>query len=207
MRSGGSYVLFAGACRRDEERMSLIAYKGILPRIAEDVFIAHGACVIGDVLIGEGSSIWFNTVIRGDVNQIRIGSFTSVQDNSTLHATGPRIPRFPVHIGDRVTIGHRVIIHGSTIEDECLIGMGSVLMDGCKVGKGSIVAAGSLLPPGFEVPPGSVVMGSPAKVKKKAGDAERGMIEYGWVHYLELATDYFNADRARQAKIRYEMQH
>jgi carbonic anhydrase/acetyltransferase-like protein (isoleucine patch superfamily) len=182
--------------------VSIIAYRDILPRIAEDVFIARGACVIGDVVIGEGSSIWFNTVIRGDVNIIRIGSFTSVQDNSTLHATGPRVPRFPLHIGDCVTIGHRVTIHGSTIEDECLIGMGSILMDGCKVGKGSVVAAGSLLPPGFEAPPRSVIMGSPARVKKKAGDAEREMIEYGWVHYRELATEYFKADKARQARLR-----
>jgi carbonic anhydrase/acetyltransferase-like protein (isoleucine patch superfamily) len=168
------------------------AYRDIWPAIAENVFIARGACVIGDVSVGEHSSIWFNTVVRGDVHYIRIGSCTNVQDNSVLHPTG-RL--FPINIGDCVLIGHGVVIHGCTIEDECLIGIGSILLDGCKVGKGSVIAAGSLLPPGFEVPPESVAMGSPAKIKKKTGDNERAMIEHGWVHYVELAAEYLKSQR------------
>ncbi len=165
-----------------------------MPRIAEDVFIAPGARVIGDAVIGERSSIWFNTVVRGDVHHICTGSFTSVQDNCVLH---PTQHLFPLNIGDRVLIGHSAVLHGCTVEDECFIGIGSIILDGCKVGKGSVVAAGSLLPPGFEVPPGSVAMGSPARIKKKTGDNERATIEHGWVHYVELAAEYFKASRAR----------
>lgn len=172
----------------------MLVYRGIWPRIAQDVFIAPGARVIGDVVIGERSSIWFNTVVRGDVHYIRIGSCTSVQDNSTLHVTGSR---FPLHIGDRVVIGHRAIVHGCTVEDECMIGMGSIVLDGCNIGKGSVIAAGSLLPPGTEVPPGSVVMGAPGRIKRKAGDNERAMIEYGWVRYAKLAAEYLEAENAK----------
>ncbi|SPF39865.1 conserved hypothetical protein [Syntrophobacter sp. SbD1] len=176
------------------EKMSILAYNDILPRIGENVFIAPGAFVIGDVVIGEHSSIWFNTVVRGDVDYIRIGSFTCVQDNSTLHVTESL---FPLLIGDRVLIAHKAMIHGCTIEDECFIGMGSIILDGCKVGKGSIIGAGSLLPPGLEVPPESVVMGSPARVKKKTGEKERAMIEHGWRRYVDLASDYLKAARGR----------
>jgi carbonic anhydrase/acetyltransferase-like protein (isoleucine patch superfamily) len=175
--------------------MSILAYRDSLPRVGEDVFIAPGACVIGDVVIGERSSIWFNTVVRGDVHYIRIGSFTNVQDNSVLHPTS-RL--FPVNIGDRVLIGHSVVLHGCTIEDECFIGIGSIILDGCKVGKGSVVAAGSVLPPGFEVPPESVVMGSPARIKKKTGNNELAMIERGWVRYTELAVEYLKAEKSKQ---------
>ncbi len=175
----------------------LSAYRDVSPAIAGNVFIAPGACIIGDVAIGEQSSIWFNTVVRGDVHYIRIGSFTNVQDNSVLHPTGGL---FPINIGDRVLIGHSVVVHGCTIEDECLIGIGSILLDGCKVGKGSVIAAGSLLPPGFEVPPESVAMGSPAKIKKKTGDNERAMIEHGWPHYVELAAEYLKAQKAGELR-------
>ncbi|HIJ68665.1 MAG TPA: gamma carbonic anhydrase family protein [Deltaproteobacteria bacterium] len=172
---------------------SILAYRDILPRIAQDVFIAQGAWVIGDVVIGERSSIWFNTVVRGDVHYIRIGSCTSVQDNSVLHPTGHL---FPMNIGDHVLIGHNAVLHGCTIEDDCFIGIGSIILDGCKVGKGSVIAAGSLLAPGFVVPPESLVMGSPAKIKRKIGDNERAMIDRGWVHYVELAAEYFEAETA-----------
>ncbi len=177
--------------------MNIIAYRGILPRIAEDVFIAPGACIIGDVVIGDHSSVWFNTVVRGDVHCIKIGSSTNIQDNSVLHPTGLL---FPINIGDRVLIGHSVVIHGCTIEDECFIGIGSILLDGCKVGRGSFIAAGSMLPPGFEVPPESVVMGAPAKIKRKTGDNERAMIAHGWPHYAKLAAEYFKAQTSWQAE-------
>lgn len=167
--------------------MTLIAYRGISPRISGDVFIAPGAFVIGDVSIESGSSIWFNTVVRGDVHSIRIGSCTNIQDNTVVHPTGKY---YPVTIGDRVLVGHGAVLHGCTIEDECFIGMGAVILDGCRIGKGSVVAAGSLLPPGFEVPPGTVVMGSPAKIRKKVGEQERAMMEQGWPHYVQLAAEY-----------------
>ncbi|MGA2027954.1 MAG: gamma carbonic anhydrase family protein [Syntrophobacteraceae bacterium] len=172
---------------------SILAYRDILPRIAQDVFIARGARVIGDVVIGERSSIWFNAVVRGDVHSIRIGSCTNIQDNSVLHPTGHL---FPLNIGDRVLIGHSAVIHGCTIEDDCFIGIGSIVLDGCKIGKGSVIAAGSLLAPGLVVPPGSLVMGSPARVKRKTGDNERAMIEHGWVHYAEIAAEYLRAETA-----------
>jgi len=181
--------------------VNIFPYRNTVPRIAEDVFIAPGARIIGDVVIEEASSIWFNAVVRGDVHYIRIGSYSNVQDNCTLHVSGPRCPGAPIHIGDRVTVGHSATIHGCTIEDDCLIGMGSIILDGCRVGKGSFIGAGSLLLPGFEVPPGSVVLGSPARVKKKVGNAEREMIEYGWVSYLMMAADFLRAEKARPAKL------
>lgn len=178
--------------------MTILAYRDILPQIASDVFIAPGACVIGDVVIGERSSIWFNTVVRGDVHYIRIGSDTSIQDNSTLHVTAPR---FPMHIGNRVIVGHKAIVHGCTVEDECMIGMGSIVLDGVKIGRGSVIAAGSLLPPGFEVPPDSVVMGSPARIKRQTTDADREMIRHSWSHYVELAAEYLGAGAMREGRI------
>ncbi len=175
--------------------MSILAYRGISPRIAENVFIAPGAWVIGDVVIGERSSIWFNTVVRGDIHYIRIGSCTNVQDNSTLHVTDPD---FPVHIGDRVVIGHKAIVHGCTIEDDSMIGMGAIILDGCKIGAGSLIAAGSLLTPGFVVPPGSIVMGAPAKIKKEAGEAERAMICHSWSRYVDLGAEYLAEVKSRR---------
>jgi carbonic anhydrase/acetyltransferase-like protein (isoleucine patch superfamily) len=176
-------------------------YRSLSPRIAEDVYIAPGARVIGDVVIGESSSVWFNAVIRGDVHYIKIGSYTNVQDNCILHVTGPRLPGAPVVVGDRVTVGHGVTLHGCTIEDDCLIGMGTIILDGCRVGKGSFIGAGSLLLPGFQVPPGSVVMGSPARVKRKVSDVERELIEYGWVSYILMATDCMKTEKAKPAKL------
>ena len=179
--------------------MSLLQYRDASPRIADSVFVAPGAWIIGDVAIGERSGIWFNTVVRGDVNSIRIGSFTAVQDNSTLHVTRPD---FPLVIGDRVVIGHRVVVHGCTVEDECLIGIGAVVLDGVKIGAGSIVAAGALLTPGMEVPPGSVVMGAPAQVKRRVGEKDRDLIRRSWSHYADLAAEYLNAGLALDIRVR-----
>ncbi len=112
--------------------MGILPYKEIMPGIADDVFIAPGAWVIGDVVIARGSSIWFNTVVRADVQSIRIGTETNIQDNCTLHVTAPD---FPLEMGDRVTVGHGVILHGCVIEDDCLIGMGAIILDGARVGQ------------------------------------------------------------------------
>jgi gamma-carbonic anhydrase len=176
---------------------NILPYKDTFPELAEGVFIAPGAWVIGDVVIGERSSIWFNTVVRGDVHYIRIGSETNIQDSCTLHVTGGK---FPLEVGNRVTVGHGVILHGSVVEDDCLIGMGAIILDGCKIGKGSVIAAGSVLPPGFEAPPESMIIGSPAMVKKTVSDAQRKLHKGSIEHYLELAEDYLNSSR-RQASV------
>lgn len=177
--------------------MSILPYKDIFPHIEEDVFIAPGAWVIGDVVIGKGSSIWFNTVVRGDEHYVRIGSETNIQDNCTLHVT---MDQFPLEIGNRVTVGHQAVVHGCVIEDDCLIGMGSIILDGARIGKGSLVAAGSVVTPGTVVPPGSVVMGIPGAVKKQAGEMERLMIEEAVSHYVRLASDYLASGSADQSK-------
>ena len=169
--------------------MGVLPYKNIYPDLGEQVFIAPGAWVIGDVVIGDRSSIWFNTVVRGDVHYIRIGSETNVQDNSILHVTGDK---FPLEIGSRVTIGHRAIVHGCIIEDECLIGMGAIVLDGARIGRGSLIAAGSVVAPGTDIPPDSLVMGIPAAMKKNVGEAERVLISNSKEHYLQLSADYMN---------------
>jgi len=140
-------------------------YNGIFPTIHSSAFIADSAEVIGDVTIGEESSVWFQTVIRGDVNFIKIGARTNIQDNSVLHVTHDT---HPVIIGNDVTAGHRVVIHGCNISDCVLIGIGAIVLDGAIVEENSIVGAGSLVAPGFKVPSGTVVMGVPAKVKREA---------------------------------------
>lgn len=169
--------------------VSIHAYRGILPRLAEEVFIAPGAWVIGDVTIGRRSSVWFNTVVRGDETYIRIGEETNIQDNSTLHVTGDK---YPLEIGNRVTIGHRAIVHGCIVEDECLIGMGAIVMDGARVGHGSLVAAGSVITSESVIPPESIVMGIPAKVIKSVTESERQRMDRSIANYLHLSREYLN---------------
>src|ERR1700737_1117903 len=121
------------------------AYRGVVPQIAASAYIDSSAQVIGDVTVGERSSVWPNSTLRGDVNRIRIGEETNVQDNSVLHVDEGA---FPLILGDRVTVGHSVVLHGCQIEDECLIGIGAVVLNGAKIGKGSVIAAGALAPGG-----------------------------------------------------------
>jgi carbonic anhydrase/acetyltransferase-like protein (isoleucine patch superfamily) len=177
--------------------MGLLPYKNTFPRLGDDVFIAPGAWLIGDVVIGNGSSVWFNTLVRGDMHFIRIGAETNIQDNSTLHVTGDK---FPLVIGDRVTVGHRAIVHGCVVEDDCMIGMGSIVMDGAKIGAGSLVGAGAVVTPGTVVPPGSLVLGTPAKVARPVNDRERHLIVDAAAHYGDLARDYLSATRDHDAK-------
>ncbi len=139
------------------------AYRGIVPKIAASAYIDPSAQVIGDVAVGERSSIWPNVTARGDVNSIRIGDESNIQDNSVLHCDAGL---FPLEIGNRVTVGHLAMLHGCTVEDDCLIGIGAVVLNGAKIGKGSVIAAGAVVPEGAEVPPDSMVMGVPAKVKR-----------------------------------------
>jgi len=139
------------------------------PVIPDSVFMAAGAVVIGDVVIGEDSSIWFNAVIRGDVNIIRIGRQTNIQDGCVLHVT---LQKWPLHIGNNVTVGHAVVLHGCTVEDHCLIGMGARVLDGAVIGEFSLVAAGSVVREGEKIPSRSLVAGVPAVVKRKLSEAE-----------------------------------
>jgi carbonic anhydrase/acetyltransferase-like protein (isoleucine patch superfamily) len=145
------------------------AYLGTMPTIADDVYIAPGAHVIGDVVIGETSSIWFNVLVRGDVNEIRIGNRSNIQDNSVVHVTEGGSGTY---IGDDVLIGHMVLLHACTIEDGALVGMGATVMDNVTIGKGAMVAAGSLVTPGKQVPAGQLWGGRPAKYMRDLSDDE-----------------------------------
>ena len=158
-----------------------------MPRVHPTAFIDASAQVIGDVEIGEESSVWMCAVIRGDVHWIKVGKRTSVQDGTIVHAmTGTH----PTSIGDNVTIGHAAVIHGCTIEDQCLVGMGAILLNGVRVGAGSIVAAGTLLVEGQQVPPRSLVMGSPGKVKRLLTQAEVADIQMYADRYVGYRLDY-----------------
>ena len=157
------------------------------PRIAPGAFLAETATVIGDVVVGAGSSIWYGTVVRGDVMPIRIGAATSIQDNSVIHVTSDFAGTV---VGDRVTVGHNVILHACTIEDDCIIGMGAIVLDGARVRRGSIVGAGALVTPGTDIPEGSMVMGAPARVKRPISDEERARIASSAAHYVELIERY-----------------
>ena len=137
-------------------------FAGKRPALGNGVFLAETCAVIGDVTIGDESSIWYGTVVRGDVMPIRIGARTSVQDNTVIHVTSGFSGTI---IGNDCTIGHSAIVHACTIEDFCLIGMGSIILDGARIGRGSLVGAGALVTPGTEIPEGVLVIGAPAKVK------------------------------------------
>ncbi|HUJ63775.1 MAG TPA: gamma carbonic anhydrase family protein [Kofleriaceae bacterium] len=167
-------------------------YGGHRPRIGEGVFLAETAAVIGDVEIGAESSIWYGTVVRGDVMPIRIGARTSIQDGTVIHVTDGVSGTI---IGDDCTIGHAAIIHACTVEDLCLIGMGAIVLDRARIGRGSLVGAGALVTPGTDIPPGSLVIGAPAKVKRAVNAKEREQIEYGASHYVELTRRYLAGDR------------
>jgi carbonic anhydrase/acetyltransferase-like protein (isoleucine patch superfamily) len=163
-------------------------YRGISPAIAPSAYVDASAQVIGDVHIGEESSVWMNAVVRGDVNSIRIGPRTNIQDGTIVHVM--REPSHPTLLGDDITIGHGAVIHGCTIENACLIGMGAILLNGVRVGEGSIVAAGTLLPEGAVVPPRSLVMGSPGKVRRSITGDEYAFILQSAQNYVTYRLDY-----------------
>ena len=146
-------------------------------------FIAPGAIVLGDVDLGKDVSVWYNAVIRGDTDKISIGAETNIQDLSMIHAdTG-----VPCWVGNRVIVGHRVILHGCTIDDECLIGMGAIILNHARVGRGSVIGAGAVVIEGTEIPPGSLVIGVPARVVRPVDESMKERIEHGWRHYLDQA--------------------
>ena len=167
----------------------LRTFRGVSPRIHPTAFIDDSAQVIGDVEIGEESGIWMCAVVRGDVNAIRVGRRTNIQDGTVVHAmTGTH----ETTIGDRVTIGHGAIIHGCTIEHQCLIGMGAIVLNGAHVGTGSIVAAGTLIVENMKVPPKSLVMGSPGKVRRLLTHAEIAEIQTYADRYVEYRLEYMS---------------
>lgn len=163
-------------------------FQGMVPRFGGRVFIAPSATVIGDVEIGDDASIWFNCVIRGDVNWIRIGSRSNVQDMCCLHVTNQR---FPLLVEDEVSVAHNVMLHGCTLRKGCLIGMSCTVMDGAEVGEGCLVAGGSLLREGFKAPPFTLVAGWPAVVKRELTQRQQDSFGGIWQRYVRYKDAYF----------------
>jgi len=162
-------------------------YRGKRPEIADSAYIDPAAVIIGDVVIGQDASVWPCSVIRGDVNHIRIGARTNIQDGSVLHVMRDE---YPLLLGDDVTVGHAVTLHGCKIESRCLIGMGSIILNGVTIGAGSIVAAGTLLLERTEIPPGSLVVGHPGKVKRMLTGIDQSAIDAYAQRYVEYKNVY-----------------
>lgn len=165
----------------------ILEHKGIAPQIDDSVFLSPSACVIGDVQIGEQSSLWFNVVVRGDVNFIRIGKRTNIQDGSVVHVTRDT---HPTVIGDDVSVGHSVTLHGCTVHDGCLIGIGAIVLDGAVIGASSLIAAGSVIAPDTQIPPNSLVMGSPGRVKRSLDESECKELHSIAARYTQYQLDY-----------------
>ncbi len=162
-------------------------YRGKSPAIGREVYIAGTAVVIGDVVLGDDCSVWFNAVVRGDENYVRVGKRTNVQDNSVLHVT---LQTHPLSVGSDVTIGHSAIVHGCDIKDGSLIGMGAIVLDGAVIGERSMVAAGSVVKEGMIVPPGTLVAGVPATVRRKLTEEDFGYLTDLIKKYTALKSDY-----------------
>ena len=165
----------------------ILEYEGVKPKLGKGCYVAPTATLIGDLMLGDGSSIWFNTVVRADVHSIRIGRDTNVQDLCMLHVTNGR---FPLTIGDEVTVGHHAVVHGATLGDRILVGMGAIILDGSEIGSDSIVAAGSLVVEGSRIPPGSVIMGAPAKRVREVTERDKARIREGYESYRSHAARY-----------------
>ncbi len=168
----------------------VMPFKGVLPTLGEDVFIAPGAAVIGDVQIGAGSSVWFSTVVRGDVHEIRIGARTNIQDGTVVHVTGGKLGTY---IGDDVTIGHKALLHACTLRNGCFVGMGATVMDGAVVEESAMVAAGALVTPGKVVASGELWAGSPARFMRKLSREEMDYFPVSAAKYAALAKTYLDA--------------
>jgi len=171
-------------------------YQGISPTISESAYIDPSAVVIGNVIIGADSSIWPMSVVRGDVNKIAIGHSTNIQDGSILHVTHPHSSHpdgFDLYVGNNVTVGHKVILHGCHIDDNCLIGMGSTIMDGAVVNSQVLVGAGSLVTPGKQLESGYLYVGSPVRKLRALSLEERQWIDYSATHYQKLKNQYLGA--------------
>lgn len=167
-------------------RQQFTSFRGHRPTVASSVFVGKGAQVIGRVTIGRGSNVWFNAVIRGDIESIEIGEFTNIQDGAILHVDD----NMPLKIGNYVTIGHQAIIHGCTIGDETLVGMGAIIMNGVRIGRQCLIGAGALLTEKFSAPDGSLIYGAPAKIVSQLSDHERSRLKRSAELYHELAKQY-----------------
>jgi carbonic anhydrase/acetyltransferase-like protein (isoleucine patch superfamily) len=169
----------------------ILSYRGLKPTIHPSAYVAPGAVIVGDVAIGEASSVWFGCVVRGDVHTIRIGARTNIQDGSILHVTRGEAS---VELGDDVSVAHSATVHGCIVEDRVLVGMGATILDGARVGRDSIVAAGCLVPPGFHVPSGTLVAGVPARVKRELRDEERERILWYANNYVNYRLNYMGRE-------------
>ncbi len=169
----------------------ILSYKGLIPKIDKTVFIGQGSQIIGDVELAKYSNIWFNCVLRGDVHYIKIGEGTNIQDGSILHTT---TALYPINIGKGVTVGHTVTLHGCTIEDYALIGMGAILLDGCKIGEEALIAAGSLVREGQEISPRVLVAGIPAKIKRELSKEEITHLHKSAENYIGYAKNYLGTE-------------
>lgn len=177
----------------------ILPYREYQPQVGKGGWVAPNATLIGDAILGEDVSLWFNTVVRGDVHFIRIGARTNIQDHCIVHITQHEgVERseqdgYPTIIGSDVTVGHRVILHGCTVGDLCLIGMGSIILDGAVIGRESIVGAGSVVTPGKQFPPRSLIMGTPGKVVKEVSEAQVQEMQASWRRYVALKNEYHRA--------------
>jgi gamma-carbonic anhydrase len=174
----------------------ILAFQGARPQVHPDAFVEETALVIGDVVLGAESSVWFHTVVRGDDNFIRIGERTNLQDLVMVHITHETAP---TRIGSEVTVGHRAVIHGATIGDHCLIGMGAIVLDQAEIGDHCLVAAGAVVPPGFKAPARSLIAGLPAKVVREVNEAHLKLIDDSLHQYLRLQKAYRERNSARLA--------
>lgn len=172
---------------KQSPQSSIVSYRGVAPHFGDGLFLACGARLIGDCQIGQNLSVWFNAVVRGDVNSIRIGNDSNIQDAAVVHGT---FQKYSTTIGNRVSIGHGAVIHGCTIEDEVLIGMRATIMDGAVIGKGSVVGAGAVVTSGEIIPPYSLVVGMPAKVKRTLGTEESRELTGAYKRYLEYVLGF-----------------
>ncbi len=169
-------------------------YRGIMPRIHPSVYLSENVYIIGDVEIGEDSSVWFGTVIRGDVNYVRIGRRTNIQDNSVVHVTHDT---HPTVVGDNVTVGHRAVLHGCVLGNNILVGMGAVIMDGVEIEDYVLIGAGALVTPNKRIPSGVLVAGVPAKIVRDLREEEIRLIEESAENYVRYKNEYLNAQEHR----------
>ncbi len=173
----------------------LITFRGNTPMIHESCFIEPSARIIGDVNIGANSSVWFNAIVRGDINYIRIGENTNIQDACIVHVTSGR---FPTIIGNNVTLGHGAIVHGSRIGDGSLISMGCIVLDNCDIGENVIIGAGSVVTEGSRIPSNTLVLGAPARVKRQLTDRDLQKLKNYWSEYVSLKDEYMAEEYYRK---------